>query len=87
MSTFWGTDHGGEAGIRTLGRLSPATVFKTVPLDHSGTSPDLFIFIHFKKKSKLLLFFTKKSPIRRFLRLCGPDGARTRDLCRDRAAL
>lgn len=30
---------GGEAGIRTLGRLAPATVFKTVPLDHSGTSP------------------------------------------------
>ena len=32
---------GGEAGIRTLGRLAPATVFKTVPLDHSGTSPNI----------------------------------------------
>ena len=32
----------GEAGIRTLGRLSPATVFKTVPLNHSGTSPCIY---------------------------------------------
>ena len=30
---------GGEGGIRTHGRLSPTTVFKTVALDHSATSP------------------------------------------------
>ena len=44
----------GEAGIRTLGRLSPATVFKTVPLDHSGTSPLSFI-------ASFLLIFIKKA--------------------------
>jgi hypothetical protein len=32
-------DIGGETGIRTLGRLSPSTVFETAPFDHSGTSP------------------------------------------------
>ena len=31
--------HGGETGIRTLGRLAPSTVFETAPFDHSGTSP------------------------------------------------
>jgi len=31
--------NGGETGIRTLGRLSPSTVFETAPFDHSGTSP------------------------------------------------
>ena len=31
--------HGGETGIRTLGRLAPTTVFETAPFDHSGTSP------------------------------------------------
>jgi hypothetical protein len=30
---------GGEAGIRTLGALSGTTVFKTVTLNHSVTSP------------------------------------------------
>ena len=30
---------GGETGIRTLGRLTPSTVFETAPFDHSGTSP------------------------------------------------
>ena len=30
----------GGGGIRTHGRLSPTTVFKTVPIDHSGTPPD-----------------------------------------------
>ena len=39
VSTFWGTVQRGEAGIRTLGRLSSTTVFKTVPLNRSGTSP------------------------------------------------
>ena len=29
----------GEGEIRTHGRLAPTTVFKTVPLDRSGTSP------------------------------------------------
>ncbi len=29
----------GGGGIRTHGRLSPTTVFKTVPIDHSGTPP------------------------------------------------
>ncbi len=32
-------DDGGETGIRTLGRVSPTTVFETAPFDHSGTSP------------------------------------------------
>ena len=31
--------HGGEAGIRTLGGVTPTTVFETVPFNHSGTSP------------------------------------------------
>src|SRR5262249_50719785 len=30
---------GGEGGIRTHGELAPTTVFETVPIDHSGTSP------------------------------------------------
>ena len=30
---------GGETGIRTLGGLSPTTVFETAPFDRSGTSP------------------------------------------------
>ena len=30
---------GGEGEIRTLGTISDTTVFKTVPLNHSGTSP------------------------------------------------
>ena len=30
---------GGEGGIRTHGELTPTTVFETVPIDHSGTSP------------------------------------------------
>ncbi len=29
----------GGGGIRTHGRLAPTTVFKTVPIDHSGTPP------------------------------------------------
>ncbi len=32
---------GGETGIRTLGGVSPTTVFETAPFDHSGTSPRL----------------------------------------------
>src|SRR5262249_56160550 len=30
---------GGEGGIRTLGTVTRTTVFETVPIDHSGTSP------------------------------------------------
>ena len=30
---------GGEGGIRTHGTLARTTVFETVPIDHSGTSP------------------------------------------------
>lgn len=33
--------NGGETGIRTLGGLSPTTVFETAPFDRSGTSPRL----------------------------------------------
>ena len=44
---IWRDDHpqaetqvgGGETGIRTLGWLSPSTVFKTAAFDHSATSP------------------------------------------------
>ena len=32
-------DNGGETGIRTLGGVTPTTVFETAPFDHSGTSP------------------------------------------------
>ena len=32
-------ENGGEGGIRTHGQLAPTTVFETVPIDHSGTSP------------------------------------------------
>src|SRR5580704_10628447 len=31
---------GGEGGIRTLGTHKGTTVFETVPIDRSGTSPD-----------------------------------------------
>ncbi len=31
--------HGGEGGIRTLEPLTGLTVFKTVAIDHSATSP------------------------------------------------
>ena len=30
---------GGGRGIRTLGRVTPTTVFETVPFNHSGTPP------------------------------------------------
>jgi hypothetical protein len=30
---------GGEGEIRTRGTIADTTVFKTVPLNHSGTSP------------------------------------------------
>ena len=30
---------GGEGGIRTHGTRKGTTVFETVPIDHSGTSP------------------------------------------------
>ena len=30
---------GGEGEIRTRGAITDTTVFKTVPLNHSGTSP------------------------------------------------
>ena len=32
---------GGEGGIRTHGTVTGTTVFETVPIDHSGTSPQL----------------------------------------------
>jgi hypothetical protein len=32
-------ENGGEGGIRTHGTLARTTVFETVPIDHSGTSP------------------------------------------------
>ena len=34
----------GEGGIRTLERVSPLTVFETVPINHSGTSPRLELY-------------------------------------------
>ncbi len=34
---------GGEGGIRTPGGLAPPTVFKTVAIDHSATSPGAHI--------------------------------------------
>src|SRR5689334_79286 len=34
-----GAQAGGEGGIRTHGGVSPTTVFKTVALNHSATSP------------------------------------------------
>ena len=36
---FLATFSGGETGIRTLGGLTPTTVFETAPFDHSGSSP------------------------------------------------
>ena len=41
---------GGEGEIRTHGPLTKATVFKTVPLDRSGTSPpylEIKVFISY----------------------------------------
>ena len=35
-----GQESGGEGGIRTHGTLARSLVFKTSPLNHSGTSPD-----------------------------------------------
>ena len=42
--TFYGgsggrSASGGEGGIRTHGTVTGTTVFETVPIDHSGTSP------------------------------------------------
>jgi hypothetical protein len=37
----WSFSIGGERGIRTLGTVAGTTVFKTVPFNHSGTSPQL----------------------------------------------
>ena len=31
--------NGGEAGIRTLGRVTPSIDFESIPFGHSGTSP------------------------------------------------
>ncbi len=31
--------NGGETGIRTLGGVTPTTVFETAPFDRSGISP------------------------------------------------
>ncbi len=38
-----GRGNGGEAGIRTLGRLAPSPVFETGPFDRSGTSPTVVL--------------------------------------------
>lgn len=38
MTNFY-VDFGGETGIRTLGWITPSTVFKTAALDRSATSP------------------------------------------------
>ena len=35
--------HGGGAGIRTLGGVTPTTVFETVPFNRSGTPPGVRI--------------------------------------------
>ncbi len=37
-----GGPHGGEGGIRTHGTREGTTVFETVPIDHSGTSPQRY---------------------------------------------
>src|SRR5436305_1945896 len=39
MSDRGGSLRNGGGGIRTHGWLAPSTVFKTVPIDHSGTPP------------------------------------------------
>ena len=39
LSVIYVDYNGGETGIRTLGGLTPTTVFETAPFDHSGTSP------------------------------------------------
>jgi hypothetical protein len=38
-ATFSSYERGGEGGIRTHGELTPSTVFKTIAIDHSATSP------------------------------------------------
>ncbi len=38
VDLLWGRKYG-EGGIRTHGTVTCTTVFKTVPFDHSGTSP------------------------------------------------
>ena len=38
---------GGEGGIRTPGRDQPTTVFKTAALNHSATSPYLYISMRY----------------------------------------
>jgi len=37
--TLAGQDSNGEGGIRTPDTLARMTVFETVPISHSGTSP------------------------------------------------
>ena len=45
-----GTIFGGEAGIRTLGGVTPTTVFETVPFNRSGTSPHRAIDTVFREE-------------------------------------
>lgn len=46
---------GGE--IRTHGAVAHTTVFKTVPLNRSGTPPDKFIYIKYYKNFCLTRVF------------------------------
>ena len=38
--------NGGEGGIRTHGTLARSTVFKTAPINRSGTSPNDCLYTH-----------------------------------------
>lgn len=42
----WTLIYGGEAGIRTLGRDKPSTVFKTAAFGHSATSPGCHLILN-----------------------------------------
>ena len=58
---------GGKGGIRTHGGASPAAVFETAPIVHSGTfPPDIIAQAPEPSKSNLAKTLDKVNPIRPF---------------------
>ena len=55
---------GGEAGIRTLGGVTPTTVFETVPFGRSGTSP----LVHIDTNSPAIFQYGKGRLYHHFLK-------------------
>jgi hypothetical protein len=57
---------GGEGGIRTPGGLAPPTVFKTVAIDHSATSPNRVLrYIGLGRSISILIGHGKPLPLKK----------------------